>query len=198
MRGVENLDVACGKLSHDTIVEAFLLHKFCPGISGFFKKYLRNFSGLFGWRFVRLVSLNPYFMRHAFLSLLVLTLSGCSGSPFYELPALPFAIELPGDYGFLESDSSYIFSPENGPATLVFEKEPTDLAFFELFEEGYIEVTEKSSGVWVICDEHSLENCYVQNMDFRELYPLRVRSNNDLSDTEREAVFALLNTLRKD
>ena len=91
-----------------------------------------------------------------------------------------------------------IFSPKVGPATLVFEKEPTDLAFFELFEGGYEELTSKSSGVWVICEEEKWDNCYVQNMDFSELYPLHIRSDETLTEEEKNEVVGVLNTLRKD
>lgn len=128
----------------------------------------------------------------------LLFLSACSSSTFYSLPALPFSIEVPRSTGYLESSSTVIFSPKVGPATLVFEKEPTDLAFFELFEGGYEELTSKSSGVWVICEEEKWDNCYVQNMDFSELYPLHIRSDETLTEEEKNEVVGVLNTLRKD
>lgn len=128
----------------------------------------------------------------------LLFLSACSSSTFYSLPALPFSIEVPREYGYLESDSTLIFSPKVGPATLVFEKEATDLAFFELFEGGYEELTPKSSGVWVICEVGRLENCFVQNMDCAELYPLHIRSDEPLTEEEKVEVVGVLNTLRKD
>ena len=132
------------------------------------------------------------------LLLVLALLSSCSSSAFYTLPALPFSIEVPRGYGFLESDTTYIFSPQVGPATLVFEKSPTDLAFFQLFEGGYEELTPKSNGVWVICEEGDLANCFVQNMDFMELYPLHIQSDAPLTEEEKMEVVGVLNTLRKD
>lgn len=127
--------------------------------------------------------------------MVALLFTGCGSTSFYSLPALPFSIELPGSYGFLESESAYIFS---GESTFVFEKASTELAFFQLFETGYEELTEKSQGVWVICAEGDWTNCYVQNMDFAELYPLQVRSEGALSEEARAEVQKVLHTLKKD
>ena len=133
-----------------------------------------------------------------FLFLSLVLLGACASPGFHSLPALPFSVELPPEYGSLESSSAYVFSPEGGPATLVFEKTATERAFFELFDGGYEELTEKSSGVWVICEKDNWENCYVQNMDFLELYPLHIRSDETLNGEGKAKVLEVLHTLRAD
>lgn len=132
------------------------------------------------------------------LLLVPLLLVACSSTSFYSLPSLPFALTLPSDYEYLDSEANIIFSPKDAPATFVFEKAATRKAFFELFEGGYTELTEKSSGVWVICDESSWGNCYVQNMNFMNLYPLHIKSDAPLNDSEKEEVTRLLQGISAD
>lgn len=137
-------------------------------------------------------------MKCCFLFVFFLLFSACSSGTFYALPALPFSITVPSNYDYLDSSSTVIFTPDQGSATLVFEKEATDLPFEDLFEAGYEELTPKSSGIWVICEEEKWDNCYVQNMDFLELYPLHIRSDGALNEDEKAEVIRVLNMLRKD
>lgn len=122
----------------------------------------------------------------------------CSSQTIYALPEVPFRIVLPNTYELLESEANYIFSSQEGAATLVFEKQATEQAFFELFENGYDEVTQKSSGVWVICEKGNPENCFVQNMNFLKLYPLHLRFDGIFDEEEKKAAYEVLNTLSAD
>ena len=139
-------------------------------------------------------------MKMFYLFAVLFLLAGCSSFSTYLLPALPFDVTLPVDYGFVESETSYFFSSQGGPAVFYFEKTPEPRAFFELFENGYEEWTPKSSGVWVICEKGDWENCYVQNLAFLELYPLHVRTGeqDELSEEALEEIRAVLMHIRAD
>ena len=139
-------------------------------------------------------------MKTVFLVFVLVLLAGCTHSTVYSLPALPFSAELPQSYGFVESESAYFFSSQGGPAVFYFEKTPENRAFFELFENGYEEWTNKAEGVWVICEKEDWSNCYVQNLDFPELYPLHVQtdSRETLSESELKEIRAVLMHIRAD
>lgn len=139
-------------------------------------------------------------MKTVFLLSALLLLAGCTPTTVYSLPALPFNAELPQSYGYTESESAYFFSSQGGPAVFYFEKTSEDRAFFELFENGYEEWTDKSSGVWVICEKDDWSNCYVQNLDFPELYPLHVQTDlrESLSAEELKEISTVLMHIRKD
>lgn len=127
-------------------------------------------------------------------------LAGCSHTTMYPLASLPFNVEIPNSYGYTESETAYFFSSQGGPAIFYFEKTPEERAFFELFEDGYEEWTDKSSGVWVICEKEDWSNCYVQNLHFPELYPLHVQTDlrETLSEEDREEISTVLMHIRKD